>query len=185
MFFIENVGMKNLIYKDGNLLTATDIQVIGHQANTQNTFGSGVALSIRAMYPDAYEADTNAGHQQLNKLGSFSFARVVDDPTIDPKWVFNLYGQSLYGRAQRQTNYEALYSALESMRNVLETNREFQMPLYDSETRVHLNCFATVGFPYQMGSFRGGGSFDVVSRLIEVAFDGYEGDVIIYKLNAG
>jgi hypothetical protein len=36
-----------------------------------------------------------------------------------------------------------------------------------------------------MGSFRGGGSFDVVSRLIEVAFDGYEGDVIIYKLNAG
>jgi hypothetical protein len=42
----------------------------------------------------------------------------------------------------------------------------------------------SVGFPYQMGSFRGGGSWDIVSRLIEVAFDGYNGDVIIYRLDA-
>lgn len=179
--------MKKLTYKDGNLLTAKDVDVIGHQANTQNTFGSGIARTIREMYPDAYEADTNSAKQQLNKLGSLSFARVddVDDPTIDPKWVFNLYGQGLYGRDQRQTNYEALYSSLEKMRNIIQTNREFEMPLYDSETRIHLNCCPTVGFPYQMGSFRGGGSWDIVSRLIEVAFDGYEGDVLIYKLNAG
>ena len=33
--------MKKLIYKEGNLLLAKDVAVIGHQANCQNTFGSG------------------------------------------------------------------------------------------------------------------------------------------------
>lgn len=176
--------MKKLTYKEGNLLLAKDIEVIGHQANCQNTFGSGIARSIREMYPNAYEADTNAAQQQLNKLGKCSFARVIDDNSFDPKWVFNLYGQNLYGRGTRQTNYDALYSAMEEMRNIIENNREFEMPLYDSETRYHLNSVPNIGFPYQMGSFRGGGSWDIVSRLIEVAFDNYAGDVLIYRLDA-
>jgi hypothetical protein len=40
-----------------------------------------------------------------------------------------------------------------------------------------------VGFPYQMGSFRGGGNWDIVSRLIEVAFDDYANDVMVYRLD--
>jgi hypothetical protein len=35
-----------------------------------------------------------------------------------------------------------------------------------------------------MGSFRGGGNWDIVSRLIEVAFDDYPNDVIVYRLDA-
>jgi hypothetical protein len=42
----------------------------------------------------------------------------------------------------------------------------------------------SVGFPFQMGSFRGGGNWDIVSRLIEVAFDDYPNDVIVYRLDA-
>jgi O-acetyl-ADP-ribose deacetylase (regulator of RNase III) len=175
--------MKSLTYKTGNLLTASDVHVIGHQANTQNTFGAGIALSIRKMYPAAYEADTKASLQQLNQLGAFSYARVVDSLERSPKWVFNLYGQYSYGSGRR-TNYESLYTALLRMRNNLEINREFEMSLYDSETRIHLNPVPTVGFPYQMGCYRAGGSWDIVSRLIEEAFDGYKSDVIIYALKA-
>lgn len=166
--------MKNLIYKEGNLLLANDIEIIGHQANCQNTFGSGIARTIRELFTEAYEADCTATEDKVNKLGAYSFAK-IEPNTYNPslKYIFNLYGQNLYGRGVRQTDYEGLYSALEGMHNTIKTSQQF------ANFRD-----ATVGFPYQMGSFRGGGSWDVVSRLIEVAFDGYLGDVIIYRLNA-
>ncbi len=167
--------MKPLIYKEGNLLIAKDVDVIGHQANCQNTFGSGIARAIKDLFPEAYEADCVASKNSTNKLGELSFAKIEPNSYNPPaKYIFNLYGQNLYGKGLRQTNYEALYSALEKMRFAIQTDPQF----WDMRE-------ATVGFPYQMGSFRGGGSWDVVSRLIEVAFNGYEGDVIIYKLDAG
>jgi hypothetical protein len=86
------------------------------------------------------------------------------------KKIFNLYGQNLYGKGTRQTNYDALYNALEGMSKYL-TENDMDLPV------------PSVGFPYQMGSFRGGGSWDIVSRLIEVAFDDYANDVMIYRLD--
>jgi hypothetical protein len=87
------------------------------------------------------------------------------------KKIFNLYGQNLYGKGVRQTNYDALYNALEGMSKYL-TENDMDLPV------------PSVGFPYQMGSFRGGGNWDIVSRLIEVAFDDYPNDVIVYRLDA-
>lgn len=170
--------MKKLIYKQGNLLLANDVEVIGHQANCQNTFGSGIARTIKELYPEAYEADCIAATDKVNKLGEISFAKIGPNAYNPPaKYIFNLYGQNLYGKGTRQTNYEALYSALEKMANKLKPTEQDKM-MFDFDRSP------TVGFPYQMGSFRGGGSWDIVSRLIEVAFDGYGGDVIIYRLDA-
>lgn len=159
--------MKKLIHKEGNLLTATDVEVIAHQANCQNTFGAGIAKSIREMYPKAYYADTMAYKDGKAVLGNFSFCHL--DGRI--KKIFNLYGQNLYGKSKRQTNYDALYNAMESMKNYLEE--------YDSDLPV-----PSIGFPYLMGCGLGGGDWRIVERLIEVAFHNYDGDVIIYKFNA-
>jgi O-acetyl-ADP-ribose deacetylase (regulator of RNase III) len=158
--------MKKLIYKDGNLLTAEDVQVIGHQANCQNTFGAGIAKSIKECYPKAYHADTMAYKDGTAVLGGFSFCH-LDNCRF--KKIFNLYGQNLYGRGGRQTNYNALYDALEGMKNYLVENDE-DLPVPD------------VGFPYLMGCGLGGGDWRIVERLIEVAFHNYGGSVIIYKL---
>ena len=167
--------MKKLIHKDGNLLLAKDVDVIGHQANCQNTFGSGIARTILEMYPEAYGVDTNAARRRLNGLGSFSCAKVSTKQDSSIKFIFNLYGQNLgtsYSRNPiRKTNYEALYNALEGMRNALDGGEG---------TLVEVKNGA-VGFPCKMGSALGGGSWDVVERLVEVAFDGYGGDVIIYN----
>ena len=166
--------MKTLIYKEGNLLLDNDVQIIGHQANCQNTFGSGIARSIREMYPEAYRADCIATKNKTNNLGEISCTSVTSkeyNPSL--KYIFNLYGQNLFGKGVRQTNYEALYSALEKMRDTIMHDAGF-CDLRES----------VVGFPYQMGSFRGGGSWDVVSRLVEVAFDGYKGKVIIVALKS-
>ena len=164
--------MKKLIYKEGNLLLSKDVEVIGHQANCQNTFGSGIARSIREMYPAAYEADCSAARAKVNTLGRFSVGYIpAENNSSSIRRIYNLYGQNLFGKGTRQTNYDALYSALEGMANdLMENDMDLPAP--------------SVGFPYQMGSFRGGGSFDIVSRLIEVAFDDYPNDVIIYRLDA-
>ena len=164
--------MKKLIYKEGNLLLSKDVEVIGHQANCQNTFGSGIARSIREMYPAAYKADCNAAITKANTLGRFSVGYIpAENNSSSIRRIYNLYGQNLFGKGTRQTNYDALYSALEGMANdLMENDMDLPAP--------------SVGFPYQMGSFRGGGSFDIVSRLIEVAFDDYPNDVIVYRLDA-
>jgi O-acetyl-ADP-ribose deacetylase (regulator of RNase III) len=164
--------MKKLIYKEGNLLLAKDVEVIGHQANCQNTFGSGIARSIREMYPAAYKADCNAAITKANTLGRFSVGYIpAENNSSSIRRIYNLYGQNLFGKGTRQTNYDALYSALEGMANdLIENDMDLSAP--------------SVGFPYQMGSFRGGGNWDIVSRLIEVAFDDYPSDVIVYRLDA-
>jgi O-acetyl-ADP-ribose deacetylase (regulator of RNase III) len=164
--------MKKLIYKEGNLLLAKDVEVISHQANCQNTFGSGIARTIREMYPAAYEADCSAARAKVNTLGRFSVGYIpADNNPSSISRIYNLYGQNLFGKGTRQTNYDALYSALEGMAHDL-TENDMDLPV------------PSVGFPYQMGSFRGGGNWDIVSRLIEVAFDDYPNDVIVYRLDA-
>jgi len=163
--------MKALKYTNGNLLLNKDVQAIGHQANCQNVFGAGIARSIREMYPEAYETDTRCAEAKLNTLGSVSVACISDERCValgtNIQLIFNLYGQNLYGKGVRQTNYDALYNALVSMATELSTTK--------------VGGSLVVGFPYMMGCGLARGSWPIVERLIEVAFDGYESDVIIVK----
>ena len=164
--------MKEFGHAVGNLLLNKDVDIIGHQCNCQNTFGSGIARSIREMYPEAYAADTRAHSLRQNTLGSLSFARIRPETSAKHgtkiKFIFNLYGQNLFGRDSRQTDYEAIYSALELMANDITKN-----PLFDSNF--------TVGFPYKMASDRGGARWEIIENMIGVAFENYPGNVIIVK----
>lgn len=174
--------MKILKHVDGNLLTNKDVMVIGHQANCQNTFGSGIALTIKQLYPEAYRADCTAAISKLNTLGRVSYANIalgkdgLNHQGTKLSRIYNLYGQNLgtdyTKKFDRKTNYEALYCALEEMACQLRAT-EADKAMFD------YNREPVVGFPYKMGSDRGGGSWDVVERLIEDAFTGYESDVII------
>jgi O-acetyl-ADP-ribose deacetylase (regulator of RNase III) len=177
--------MKSLKFIDGNLLTNKTLQVIGHQANCQNTFGSGIARSIRMMYPEAYQADTTAAELGTNKLGNFSKTEVELIYGVENKQgnnicrIYNLYGQNLgtnHAKYDRKTNYEALYCALEAMADDLRETEEDRMMFDFCREPV-------VGLPYLIGCGLGGGKWDIVQRLIEVAFDGYKGDVVIVKFN--
>ena len=158
--------MKKLTYKKGNVLTDETIQVVGHCANCQNTFGSGIAFSIKNMYPEAYEADTKAANSKSNKLGEMSYVGLKRNGS--PFVIFNLYGQYLYGTETRKINYEAIYVALEKMRKVCDLASIEPKP--------------TVGFPYKMGSDRAGGRWEIIEKMIEVVFDGYSGDINIVSL---
>lgn len=163
--------MKDLIYKKGDLLEDISIEAIGHQANCQNTFGSGIAASIKEKFPSAFEADCMAAKNGTNQLGNSSFVgtKKGDRHVV----IFNLYGQNLFGRESRKTNYEGIYSALERMRSVCDASK--------GSRKVAGLGLPTVGFPYKMGCDRGGGDWNILETMIRVAFDGYEGDVVIVQ----
>jgi O-acetyl-ADP-ribose deacetylase (regulator of RNase III) len=169
--------MRTLTQIDGDIFLLPDIHIVGHQANCQNTMGSGIAKTIHEWYPEAYAADTTAAKFGRNKLGSVSCVKITSQPVKnDLMMIFNLYGQNLFGRDVRQTNYEGLYSALETMHhNILSY---FDPVTYRHPTTGH---FPTVAFPYRMGSDRAGGRWEIVERLIQVAFEDYPGDVVIVK----
>ena len=159
------IKLKKLIHVDGNLLTDSRVQVISHQCNCQCVMGAGIAASIKKMYPEAYQADIDADAKDMNVLGNISY--VIREE--NPRAIFNLYGQNLTSKTTRMTNYEALYSALVLMRSKVDA-------LFGDEP-------PTIGFPHGMGCGLGGGQWEIVERLIEVSFDGYENDVYIVKFN--
>ena len=174
--------MKKLEHIDGDIFRVPGIQVIGHQANCQNTFGSGIAKTIKELYPEAYAADTELAKTGGNVLGVYSKADIDLINGVKNRRgtslcrIYNLYGQNLgtdYSkRWDRKTDYEALYSALEGMAFDLKETEEQRMMFDFCREPV-------VAFPHLMGSHRGGGSWDIVERLIEVSFDNYQGRVMI------
>jgi O-acetyl-ADP-ribose deacetylase (regulator of RNase III) len=166
--------MKQLTYVHGDLLRSKGVEIIGHQCNCQNTFGSGIARSIKEMYPKAYYLDCMAAKEKVNKLGNISVATVIpeDHELSDIRFIFNLYGQNLGTDKNklydRKTDYEALFTALQKMATYFKDDHPLDT--------------LTVGLPYKIGCGLGSGDWNIVERLIEVAFKNYYGDVRIYDI---
>ncbi len=137
-----------IIHKDCNIFDG-GAQGIIHQANCQNTMGSGIAREIRARYPEAYEVDCKTIAGDYKKLGTFSSVKTNDGKFV----IYNCYSQYRYGREQRHTNYEAVYTGLSSIE---QNARELGL--------------TTLSLPYNMGCNLGGGNFHIVSAIIEVIF---------------
>ena len=132
-------------------------QAIIHQANCQNTMGSGIARQIRERYPEAYEADCQTTPGDIRKLGTFSWVKAKDG-----KFIYNCYSQYRYGREQRHTNYEAIYTGLNSIKSHAET--------YD---------LTKLSLPHNMGCMLGGGSWRIVNAIIEDIFENSETELYI------
>lgn len=149
---------------EGDLLDfPEESNVILQCCNRQNKMGSGLALSIKERFPQAYEADTKAFQENLNQLSMFSVA------TLDGgNKIVNLYAQEHYGRDKRYLDYEALYSGLEKIKELLEKAVE--------EGRNY-----RLGIPYKLGSDRAGGNWNIVKVIIEEIFTNSHIDVVIVK----
>ena len=137
-----------IIHKDCNIFDG-GAQGIIHQANCQNTMGSGIAREIRARYPEAYEVDCKTIVGDYKKLGTFSSVKTNDGKFV----IYNCYSQYRYGREKRHTNYEAVYTGLSSIE---QNARELGL--------------TTLSLPYNMGCMLGGGSWRIVSVIIDEVF---------------
>lgn len=156
----------SITYKEGCLIQGFkrgEVQAIGHQANCQNTMGSGVAKAIRAQWPEVYETDCQTIKGDPDKLGTLSWCPVITDGRRKDGHgpVFNLYGQFDYGRDGKQyTDLKALESALNQMRLFID-----------------LMGITRVGFP-KMGASLGGAAWEDVEAIIEKTMNGV--DVVVY-----
>lgn len=141
------------------------ITIIAHICNCQNNFGSGLALQIKQRYPEAYKADTqfycscDPENRFKEMMGNISHTRTKDNNVI-----FNLYAQFNFGREKRQLNYEAFYSGMEKIRDLILSDKKHKY---------------IIGVPYKIGSDRAGGDWNVVLAMIHSVFDNSGIDVII------
>lgn len=108
----------SITYKQGCLIEgfkAGEVGAIAHQANCQNTMGSGVAKALRAAFPEIYEADCQTVKGDYDKLGSLSWT------FNEHGMMFNLYGQFNYGYDGTQfTDLEALERSFGVMKLFLD-----------------------------------------------------------------
>lgn len=147
-------------YVTGNLLES-EADIIGHQVNAQGVMGAGLAKQIRSRYPNVYNDYTALCKTNQNKNTLMGQAQFIEVGTN--KYVASLFGQLYYGRQKMQyTHYPSLKAALTELREVAEEHG------------------ISVGLPKFLGCGLAGGDWEVVSKIIEEAFDGYE--VTIYKL---
>ena len=155
----------------GNLLDFPNgINMIFHQANTENIMGAGIAQQIRKRYPQAYKADKDLFIPKGRKrLGYYSQALVSGD-SKDYKLVVNLYGQrlgedSIWGFP---TNYFALRDALwHSLEDVASYAGRYNEPI----------C----GFPFGMGCGLGGGDWKIVEYIIRETLKEFDLEGFIVK----
>lgn len=159
----------NIIEIDGDLLTFSNgIDIAVHGANCQGgVFGSGIAKQIREQFPEAWEADCEAAKNNQNKLGYFSGCKITSKEFDEPKYIINLYTQEFPGTDCRKVDYEAVYSSMERLKNVLDKKgKSF-----------------TIGFP-EIGCGLAGGDFHVVKAMIESVFgdqENYKIVIVYYK----
>lgn len=141
-----------------NIILA-DEQIIAHQVNCKGVMGSGVAKSIRIVYPEVYNeykkfCDTASVSKDL--LGCVQYVAVSRVKKI----IANLFAQDGYGRDKVYTDYESLELCFRAL------ERKSRMP---------------IAMPYGIGCGRGGGDWDgVVYPMIQDVFK--TNDVFLYKI---
>lgn len=123
---------------------------IVHQANCFHTMGAGIAKQIALQFPEAAEADRrDSVRGDRNKLGGFTYAQVLADPT---RLVYNLYSQYTFGHG-KQTLYDPMVEGLERI-------------------RVHAisKGLTKLGIPCNMGCTLGGGNWRIVRVILDTIF---------------
>ena len=134
--------------------------IIFQQVNCQKKMASGLAKSIRDKWPLVYDTyiDSFQKKQDFQMLGEYVFLKVSKDV-----FVCSVFGQLLYGYdGQRYTDYAALNQAFKTFKN----------KYFD-----YWGC-PQIYFPFNFGSFRGGGDWKIISKMIDFYFP----DAIICKL---
>ncbi len=133
----------------------SDAQVIIHQANCQCTMGSGIAKTIKELFPEAYEADCKTPKGDRSKLGRASIALIRRKEFPKLNYIVNLYGQFDYGLDKRYTSYDALAEGFERVKNWAITQGD----------KAKL-----IGIPFKLGCNRAGGDWNIVLTIIQSVF---------------
>lgn len=110
------MGLK---YLDGNLINLAikhEFDIIGHGCNCQNTMNSGIALSLKNIFPLIEKVDQETIKGDKNKLGKYSKALYnlysSDDHKLYKFTILNCYTQYNNSRTKVCVDYKAIESVM-------------------------------------------------------------------------
>ena len=141
--------MENIYIIEKNLFES-DAPVFCHQVNCLGVMGSGVAKSVREIFPDVYEKyrDICVKNEYLVLLGHTAIIQ------SDNRYIANMFAQERFGYdGKRYTSYDAFYNCLIHIRDFCEKN-----------------TINKIALPYKIGSDRGGADWNVIYSMIESVF---------------
>lgn len=152
---------------EGDLFDAK-ADVVMHQCNCLCVWGAGVALKMKEVFPEAYDADLATGASKW-KFGQTSHAEIKRDNPMGVRFVYNLYGQVNYGYRMRMTGYPELEKA-------------FAQALWQLDKKYPDRC--EIAIPYLIGCGLAGGDEKTVTSIIDRQLKKYGGKfhLVAYRL---
>lgn len=148
----------NIIEENLDLLKS-DTDLIAHQVNCLGVMGAGVAAQIKCKYPEVYK-EYKETCEDFKHDTYYLFGKCL----ISGK-VANLFGEDKPSSHYRDTNYEAIYQALESLR----------------EQMIELGK-TSVSFPYKMSCGLAKGDWDIIFTMIKSVFKSTDFTIKICKI---
>ena len=141
--------MENIYIIEKNLFES-DASVFCHQVNCLGVWGSGIAKSMREIFPDVYE-------QYREICVKNKFNKLLGNTAIiqsGNRYIANMFAQERFGYdGIRYTSYDAFYNCLVRIKEFCEKN-----------------AINKIALPYKIGSDRGGADWNVIYSMIESVF---------------
>lgn len=131
--------------------------VIVHGCNCQCAMGAGIALTIKNIFPEAYEADLQTRKGDASKLGTFTQATVHRN--AHSVTIVNGYTQDHYRGRGVLANYDAIRSVFAGVA------RDFPN--------------ARIGYPL-IGAGLAKGDWSVISTIIDTELAGMDHTLVEY-----
>jgi O-acetyl-ADP-ribose deacetylase (regulator of RNase III) len=146
-------------HKQGNLFSVTEGYII-HGCNAQGAMGAGVALTVKLVYPDAFNVYKECIDKQreldISPLGTNTYCPVVDNKLI----IINAITQRYFGNDNIQyTDYDAVRACFRDINKEIE-----QWPTIFKDVPRVLN------FPL-IGCGLGGAEWEVIASIIDEEID--------------
>ncbi|WP_444928778.1 macro domain-containing protein [Microbulbifer sp. SSSA002] len=146
---------------EGNLIQlAIDgaFDVIIHGCNCQCQMGKGIALTIKRLFPEAYQADLTTKKGAKEKLGSYSSAEITRlDSTFT---IVNAYTQLHWRGKGVKADYNAIQQIFEKIKQDFSGKR--------------------IGYPL-IGAGLAGGDWEIISNIIKKALAGEDHTLVKFK----
>ena len=131
--------------------------VVVHGCNCQCVMGAGVAKSIRAAFPAAFEADRATAKGDRGKLGTFSSAQIASGGRSIT--VVNAYTQFHWRGRKPLADYEAIRRVFNLIRSTFSGQR--------------------IGYP-KIGAGLAGGDWSTIAAIIDDALEGEDHKLVEY-----
>lgn len=131
-----------------------EFSVIVHGANCFNTMGSGIAVDIKRVFPEAYEADQKTVRGDKAKLGNYSFAQSKGVIVVNAYTQYKFWGPGV------KADYKAILDVFEKIGKDFKGHK--------------------IGYP-MLGAGLAGGDWNVIEPLIDKGLAGEDHTLVIFE----